>query len=129
MNCMNNNFNMNNYNNNYNNMNDNLNFNSNNNENFINMNNQNNDLKDEEIFLTFTFYNHIYNKPIYIGINQFSSFYDLISELEDKYFWIKLIKNKKYYYNNYEINNLNISINKLGLSDDSNIIIKIQDNY
>ena len=96
-------------------------------EQLTSLNEEINFLDNEDIYLTFSFINHQYNKPIYINIKKCSNIHELIFQLEDKYSWMKLIKNKSYYFQNKEINNLNISVNKLGLSNDSNIIIKIKD--
>ena len=113
-------------NNNMNNMNYNMNNNINNNMNISNKNDPNlagnNDLKQPTIFVTFTI--EKYNKQVYMDINNNETFVNLKAQLEEKYIWLQSIPNKKYLFNGKDITNENSTIKKLGLIDNSDIIIK-----
>ena len=127
MNKNNNNMNMNNINNNnMNNMNYNMNNNINNNMNISNKNDPNlagnNDPKQPTIFVTFTI--EKYNKQVYMDINNNETFVNLKTQLEEKYNWLQSIPNKKYFFNGKDITSKNSTIKKLGLIDNSDIIIK-----
>ena len=140
---MNNNFNnMNNNNHNFNNMNNNNNFNNNNmnmnnnfnnynmnNNNFnnnmnFNMNNFNNNknniplLKSQNIFLTFI----LNGKQLFIESNQNETFQAIISKLEKKYNWVKNINKKAYFYNN-QIINIQYTLKQLNIPENSTIYI------
>ena len=131
MNMNNNNFNNNNMNMNNNNMNMNNNFNNynmnnnnfNNNMNF-NMNNFNNNknniplLKSQNIFLTFI----LNGKQLFIESNQNEIFQVIISKLEKKYNWVKNINKKAYFYNN-QIINIQNTLKQLNILDNSIIYI------
>ena len=109
------------------NFNNNFNFNNNmiNNNKANNQKNNNNRVKD--IFLTFTF--EKYNKQNFLEVNGADLFTDVCAELEDKYSWLKDLNNRMYYYfKNTNITKQKISVNKFGLKDNSNIVIKIKDN-
>ena len=90
-----------------------------------NMNNKTTNV-NKTIFLTFTF--EAYNKQIFIDVDENEIFQNLIKELEDKYNWLKSIKNRSYFYQSQQIKNLNLSIKELNIPDNSNIIIKIKKN-
>ena len=97
---------------------------NNNNMNF-NMNNFNNKrnnaplLKNEKIFLTF-----IQNeKQLYFESNQNETFQTIISKLENKYNYLKSIKNKVYYYNNNQIIQTQYTLKQLNIPDNSVIYI------
>ena len=130
---MNNNMNMNNMNNNYNNnMNNNINMNNmnfmNNNIMSHNINNiynigDNTQLNNKNIFLTFTF--EKFNKQIFIDVNGNEKFFEVIKQLEEKYFWFKKANKSSFYYKGKIINNYNLTINQLGIGNNSDITIKI----
>ena len=43
---------------------------------------------------------------------------------QEKYKWLKEDQNQTYYYQNQQITNINLSLNELGIIDNSNIISK-----
>jgi hypothetical protein len=85
--------------------------------NTLNKNNNNN-----MIFLTFTFKK--YNKQIFIDVLENILFSQVIKELEDKYNWLKKIKNKLYYLDGNELDK-NKYIKDLGIKDNSDITVII----
>ena len=116
-----------NLNNNFNNMNfmmNNLNMNNMNLDNNININNNFNNQEQEDdkdiIFITFTFKK---GKQIFLDINKNQTFQNAITQLEDKYEWLKNIKNRKYTFNNKIIENYNQTLTQLKIEESSNIII------
>ncbi len=98
------------------NMNNNMNFNINNN---LNNNQEQEDDKDI-IFITFTFKK---GKQIFLDINKNQTFQNAIIQLEDKYEWLKNIKNRKYFFNDEIIENYNQTLIQLKIEESSNIII------
>ncbi len=119
--------------NNFNNQNNMNNFNNFNNMNIMNNNNnlgQNNLVnnnynapKEKIIMVIFTF--EKYGKQVFIDINENEKFINMIKELEEKYSWIQSLKGKKYFLNEKEIKNKDLSLKNLGIYDNSEIIIKI----
>ena len=72
------------------------------------------------IFITFTFKK---GKQIFLDINKNQTFQNAITQLEDKYEWLKNIKNRKYTFNNKIIENYNQTLTQLKIEESSNIII------
>ena len=99
-----------------------------NNESFNKMNNNNNQnppnkqMNDNLIFVTFTFVK--YNKQIFLDISEDMLFKDVIDQLEEKYSWLKSIKNKYYYFDNKKID-FNQTVKNLKIKNNSDIIIRI----
>ena len=63
-------------------------------------------------------------KQIFIEVNEDEIFKDIIDKLEEKYNWLKINENKKYYFNNIIINK-NKSIKNLNIKNNDNIMIII----
>ena len=116
----NNNIQNNNINSNQNNMKNNVSFN--NKSNINNQNCQNTETNNGYIFVTFTFKK--YNKQIFLDIYENMLFKDVIIQLEEKYSWLKSIKNKYYYFKDKKID-INKTVKKLNIKDNSDIIIQI----
>jgi len=99
-----------------------------NNESFNKMNNNNNQnppnkqINNNLIFVTFTFVK--YNKQIFLDISENMLFKDVIDQLEEKYSWLKSIKNKYYYFENKKID-FNQTVKNLKIKNNSDIIIRI----
>ena len=72
------------------------------------------------IFIKFTFKKV---KQIYIDVDKNSKFKDVLSQLEDKYEWLKDIENKYYIFNDKKIEDFNQNILDLGIKDSSDIFI------
>ena len=72
------------------------------------------------IFIKFTFKKV---KQIYIDVDKNSKFKDVLSQLEDKYEWLKDIENKYYIFNDKKIEDFNQNIFELGIKDSSDIFI------
>ena len=101
--------------------------------NLNNMNNNNNNKNDNKqnqkkpvlpgksYFITFTL--EVQNKQIFIDANENENFFDVAKELDEKYKWLNTFGTKRYFFKNKEITE-NKPINKLGIKDNSNIIIK-----
>ena len=117
---------------NFNNMNNNMNNMSKNNSmniktdmvlNNINKNNQNHQVpQGNVIFVTFTFMKN--KKQIYIDINENETFENTIKQLEEKYNWLRMTKNPTYFLNGNKIDNQKLSLKNLGISENSDIMIK-----
>ena len=89
-----------------------------------NKGNNSTDVKNPNtIFLTFTF--EEYKKQIFYDVDANERFQNVINELEEKYDWLKSIKNRSFFYQNKPITNFNLSFKELNIGDNSNIIIKI----
>mgnify|MGYP003571550055 CR=1 FL=1 len=116
----NNNIQNNNINSNQNNMKNNVSFN--NKSNINNQNCQNTETNNGYIFVTFTFKK--YNKQIFLDIYENMLFKDVIIQLEEKYSWLKSIKNKYYYFKDKKID-INKTVKNLNIKDNSDIIIQI----
>ena len=59
---------------------------------------------------------------MYLDVNGNEIFSDIIMNLEEKYSFLKGMKNKQYFYKNKEID-LNKTINSLNIKDNSDITI------
>ncbi len=120
-----NNMNMNNMNNmNMNNMNMNINNNVNKLNNLANNNNNLNNKGNEKIiFVTFTF--EKYNKQIFIDVCENERFENVKKELEEKYNWLKSLQNKKFFFENKEINNPSATLKELKIDNNCDIKIRI----
>ena len=79
--------------------------------------------KENEIFVTFTFQKN--KEQIYIDVDKYATFSNALAMLENKYNWLKKIKQKKYYLNKKEIEpkSFNNTLTKLQIKDNSDIII------
>ena len=110
----------NNINSNQNNMKNNVSFN--NKSNINNQNYQNTETNNGYIFVTFTFKK--YNKQIFLDFYKNMLFKDVIIQLEEKYSWLKSIKNKYYYFKDKKID-INKTVKNLNIKDNSDIIIQI----
>jgi len=118
--------------NNINNMNLMNNFNNNNNsyinntENNIKKNDVNN---SEENFICIIFSFEEHNKQIFIDVDENLEFRKVIELLEEKYNWLKYIKERTYIYKQKEITNalMNCSIKSLGICSNDFISIKAND--
>ena len=104
------------------NQNNNINYMVINENNMNNINNKNSKNTDANIFVTFTFVK--YNKKIFLDISENMLFKDVIFQLEEKYSWLKCIKNKFYYFENTKID-INRTVRDLKIKDNSDIIIQI----
>ena len=80
-------------------------------------------LNEQIVFLTFTF--EKYNKNIFIEVDGNDKFNEVIQKLEEKYSWLTTINNKIYYYNGNQIPNFNLTLNELGIVDNSDIKVII----
>jgi bacterioferritin (cytochrome b1) len=80
-------------------------------------------VNEKIVFLTFTF--EKYQKNIFIDVNGNDKFEEVIKKLEEKYSWLTTIKNKIYIYGNAEIKNYNMTLNELGIVDNSDIKVII----
>ena len=91
------------------------------NDNQMNLNYaQNQEDEKNLIFITFTFSN---GNQIYIDVNKNQTFQNTITQLENKYEYIKNINNKKFFFNNKIINDYNKNLIQLKIEESSNIII------
>ena len=70
-----------------------------------------------------TFIIEKYNRNIFIEVNGNDKFEKVITKLEEKYSWLATIKNKIYIYGNSEIKNYKMTLNELGIVEDSDIKI------
>ena len=96
--------------------------NINNNRSNNNLNNPNQQIQQENlIFVTFTFKKN--KKQIYLDLNENDTFENVLSQLVDKYNWLAMFKNKSFYFNNKKITDYKVSIKKLGIIENSDIII------
>ena len=79
--------------------------------------------KENEIFVTFTFQKN--KEQIYIDVDKYATFSNALAMLENKYNWLKKIKQKKYYLNKKEIEpkSFGETLTKLHIKDNSDIII------
>ena len=79
--------------------------------------------KENEIFVTFTFQKN--KEQIYIDVDKYATFSNALAMLENKYNWLKKIRQKKYYLNKKEIEpkNFDKTLTKLHIKDNSDIII------
>jgi hypothetical protein len=75
-------------------------------------------LKSQNIFLTFT----LNGKQLFIESNQNEAFQAIISKLEKKYNWVKNINKKAYFYNN-QIINIQYTLKQLNIPENSTIYI------
>ena len=114
---MNNNINNNNMNNNYK---DNI---VNNSLNNINDNLSQNNIQENPITIIFSFKK--YKKQIYLDVNKNDSFENVLRQLEEKYNWLDQLKDKKYFFEGKYITNKNLTVDRLGLKDNSDITIEI----
>ena len=80
-------------------------------------------LNEQIVFLTFTF--EKYNKNIFIEVNGNDRFEEVIKKLEEKYSWLTTINNKLYIYDKKQIANFNMTLNELGIVDNSDIKVII----
>ena len=93
-----------------------------------NMNNtkiiENNIAHNQEkfIFITFTFAKN--KKQIYIDVNENDSFENTINLIEEKYNWLRNIKERTYFLKDNKISDYKLSLKQLGIFDNSDIIIK-----
>ena len=86
----------------------------------FNMNNFNAPLlKSKNILLTFI----IKGKQLFWESDQNETFQTIISKLENKYNYLKNIKNKVYYYNNNQIIQTQYTLKQLNIPDNSVIYI------
>ena len=74
-------------------------------------------------YLTFTF--EKYNKNIFIEVDGNDKFIEVIKKLEEKYSWLKTINTKLYFYDEKQIENFNMTLNELGIVEDSDIKVII----
>ena len=115
----------------------NQNFNNMNNTNFMNMSVNSNNINisnsnnavsninnsgNQDVFLTFIYEKN--NKQCFITVKGNDKFFEVIRKLEEKYKWLKEDQNHTYYYQNQQITNINLSLNELGIIDNSNIVSK-----
>ena len=105
---------------------------NNNNNNFINIadnNIKNNDISDSENFFCIIFNFEEYNKKIFIDVDENLQFREVIELLEEKYNWLRYIKERTYIFKNKEIagEQMNYSIKKLGICSNDLISIKAND--
>ena len=106
---------------------------NNSNINFINNTDnsiKNNDMNNSEenlICIIFSF--EEYNKQIFIDVNENLEFREVIELLEDKYIWLKYIKERAYIFKKKEITKeqMNYSVKKLGICYNDCISIKAND--
>jgi hypothetical protein len=90
------------------------------------LNSQNNLMsfsKNNLTYLTFTI--EKYKKNIFIEVDGNDKFIEVIKKLEEKYIWLKTIKNKLYVYDEEQIGNYNFTLNELGIVEDSDIKVII----
>ena len=80
-------------------------------------------LNEKIVFLTFTF--EKYKKNIFIEVNGNDKFEEVIKKLEEKYSWLTTIKNKQYIFDKKQITNYNMTLNELGIVDNSDITVII----
>ena len=105
---------------------------NNSNNNFINneINSiKNNDLNNLEDFICIIFSFEEYNKQIFIDVDDNLEFRKVIELLEEKYIWLRYIKERTYIFKNKEITEeeMNYSIKKLGICSNDLIFIKAND--
>ena len=109
-----------------------MNYINNNNNNFINVADnmiKNNDIDNSENFICIIFSFEKYNKQIFIDADENLEFREVIELLEEKYNWLRYIKERTYIFKNKEIEGekMNYSIKKLGICSNDLISIKAND--
>ena len=83
----------------------------------------NTNLNEQLVFLIFII--EKYNRYLFIEVNENDKFEEVIKKLEEKYSWLATINNKLYIYDKKQISNFNMTLNELGIVDDSEIKIEI----
>ena len=64
-----------------------------------------------------------YNRKIFIEVNRNDKFEEVIKKKKKKYIWLATINNRLYIFDNKQIKNFNMTLNELGIVEDSDIKI------